>query len=171
MAQRELASAEGARGDAAATRVAELPARYRGVASDLAASESRLHTIEELEATLEGHVPGTRAVVEAGARGELTGLHGVVSNLIEVDERYARALDVAFGAGLSNIVTATSEDAERAIAYLREREAGRATFLPLDTLSMRDGHKLGALAGRPGIVGYAHGFAHYRCVRAGPTRT
>jgi chromosome segregation protein len=156
LAQRELATAEGARGDAAATRVAELQARYRGVASDLAASESRLHTIEELEATLEGHVPGTRAVVEAAARGDLTGLHGVVSNLIDVDERYARALDVAFGAGLSNIVTATSEDAERAIAYLREREAGRATFLPLDTLAARDGHKLGALQGRPGIIGYAH---------------
>jgi chromosome segregation protein len=156
LAQRELATAEGARGDAAATRVAELQSRYRGVASDLAASESRLHTIEELEATLEGHVPGTRAVVEAAARGDLTGLHGVVSNLIDVDERYARALDVAFGAGLSNIVTATSEDAERAVAYLREREAGRATFLPLDTLAARDGHKLGALSGRPGIVGYAH---------------
>jgi chromosome segregation protein len=154
--QRDVATAEGARGDAAATRVAELQARYRSVASDLAASESRLHTIEELEATLEGHVPGTRAVVEAAARGDLTGLHGVVSNLIEVDERYARALDVAFGAGLSNIVTATSEDAERAIAYLREREAGRATFLPLDTLAARDGHKLGALNGRPGIIGYAH---------------
>jgi chromosome segregation protein len=153
---RELATAEGARGDAAAARVAELQARYRGVAADLAASESRLHTIEELEATLEGHVPGTRAVVEAAARGDLTGLHGVVSNLIDVDERYARALDVAFGAGLSNIVTATSEDAERAVAYLREREAGRATFLPLDTLAARDGHRLGALAGRPGIIGYAH---------------
>ncbi|HEV8022323.1 MAG TPA: chromosome segregation protein SMC [Candidatus Lustribacter sp.] len=154
--QRDLATAEGARGDAAEARVADLQARYRGVASDLAASESRLHTIEELEATLEGHVPGTRAVVEAAARGDLTGLHGVVSNLIEVDEQYARALDVAFGAGLSNIVTATSEDAERAIAYLREREAGRATFLPLDTLAERHGHTLGALRGRPGIVGYAH---------------
>jgi chromosome segregation protein len=156
LAQRASATAEGARGDAAAARVAELQARYRGVASDLAASESRLHTIEELEATLEGHVPGTRAVVEAAARGELHGLHGVVSNLIEVDERYARALDIAFGAGLSNIVTATSEDAERAVAYLREREAGRATFLPLDTLAARDGRELGALRGRPGIVGYAH---------------
>ena len=154
--QRELATAEGARGDAATTRAAELQARYRAVASDLAASESRLHTIEELEATLEGHVPGTRAVVEAAARGDLRGLHGVVSNLIDVDERYARALDIAFGAGLSNIVTATSEDAERAVAYLREREAGRATFLPLDTLANREGRELGALRGRRGIIGYAH---------------
>jgi len=170
LAQRELATAESARGDAAATRVAELHARYRGVASDLAASESRLHTIEELEATLEGHVPGTRAVVEAAARGDLTGLHGVVSNLIDVDERYARALDVAFGAGLSNIVTATSEDAERAVAYLREREAGRATFLPLDTLAHRDGHKLGALQGRPGIIGYAHELVRSEAASAASSR-
>jgi chromosome segregation protein len=154
--QRALAAAQGARGEAAAARVAELQGRYRTIASELAAAESRLHTIEELEATLEGHVPGTRAVIEAAARGELSGLHGVVSNVIEVDEQYARALDVAFGAGLSNIVTATSEDAERAVAFLREREAGRATFLPLDTLNARDGHQLGALRGRPGIIGYAH---------------
>ena len=154
--QREIAIAEGERGEAAAARVAGLQARYRQIASELAAAESRLHTIEELEATLEGHVPGTRAVVEAAQRGEVRGLFGVVSSLVDVDERYARALDVAFGAGLSNIVTATSEDAERAIAYLREREAGRATFLPLDTLTKRDGHRLGALAERPGIIGYAH---------------
>jgi chromosome segregation protein len=156
-AQREVALAQGARGEAAAARVADLQAQYRNVASELAAAESRLHTIEELEATLEGHVPGTRAVIEAAQRGELSGLFGVVSSLVDVDERYARALDVAFGAGLSNIVTATSEDAERAVVYLREREAGRATFLPLDTLMRRDGHQLmPALAGRPGIIGYAH---------------
>ena len=155
--QRALVTGEGARGDAAAARVAELQGRYRNVASELAAAESRLHTIEELEATLEGHVPGTRAVIEAAQRGELQGLAGVVSSLIDVDERYARALDVAFGAGLSNIVTATSEDAERAVAHLREREAGRATFLPLDTLRQRDGHRLANhLASRPGIIGYAH---------------
>jgi chromosome segregation protein len=155
--QRDVATAEGARGEAAATRVAELQARYRHVASELAAAESRLHTIEELEATLEGHVPGTRAVIEAAGRGDLSGVLGVVSSLVDVDERYARALDVAFGAGLSNIVTATSEDAERAVVFLREREAGRATFLPLDTLMQRDGHRLANhLASRSGIIGYAH---------------
>jgi chromosome segregation protein len=153
---RELAGAEGARGEGAAARVATLQERHRALASELAAAESRLHTIEELEATLEGHVPGTRAIVEAAQRGDLGGLFGVVSNLIEIDEQYARALDVAFGARISNIVTASSEDAERAVAYLREKEIGRATFLPLDTLGNRSGRQLGALAGRPGIIGYAH---------------
>jgi chromosome segregation protein len=53
-------------------------------------------------------------------------------------------------------VTATSEDAEAAVAYLRTRELGRATFLPLDTLTAREGHQLRGLGGRPGIIGYAH---------------
>jgi chromosome segregation protein len=143
-------------GESAAQRVADAEGRRRELAAELAGAESRLHTIDELEATLEGHAHGTRAVVEAAQRGQLHGLHGVVSNLISTDERYARALDVAFGAGLSNIVAEHSEDAEAAVAFLRERESGRATFLPLDTLEQREGRQLGALAGREGVIGYAH---------------
>jgi chromosome segregation protein len=134
-------------------------AAYRSATSELASAEARLHTIEELEANLEGHIPGTRAVLEANARGEFSGIVGVVSNLIRVDEQYARALDVAFGASLSNIVTERAEDAERAIAFLRSREAGRATFLPLDTLGTRSGRNPGDAPRVPGVIGYAHELA------------
>ena len=155
-AQRERARLARERGDAAAAQVAELQGRHREIAAEIAGAESRLHTIEELEAALEGHAHGTRAVAEAMQRGLLHGLHGVVANLISTDERYARALDAAFGAGLSNVIAEKSEDAEAAVAYLRERELGRATFLPLDTLAQREGRHLGTLAGRPGVIGYAH---------------
>ena len=74
------------RSDAARSSVA------RDHSVELRAAESRLHTIEELENSLEGHVPGTRAIVEAWQRGELRGIEGIVSNLITTDERYARAL-------------------------------------------------------------------------------
>ncbi len=129
----------------------------RDYSSEVAAAQSRLHTIEELENSLEGHVPGTRAVVEAWQRGELHGIEGIVSNLITTDEPYARAMDIAFGARLSNIVTAASEDAERAIHYLTMKEMGRATFLPLDTLQNRTGKELVPdLRDVRGVVGYAH---------------
>ncbi len=155
-AETARAAVADARATAAGTRVAELQTQYRQIASELAGAESRLHTIEELEAQLEGHVPGTRAVIEAARRGQLRGVVGVVSELVEVDERYARALDIAFGAGLSNVVTETSEDADAAVRMLREREAGRATFLPLDTLANRQGHELRGLGRRAGVFGYAH---------------
>ena len=130
---------------------------HREYSSEVAAAQSRLHTIEELENSLEGHVPGTRAVVQAWERGELRGIEGIVSNLITTDEQYARAMDIAFGARLSNIITKTSEDAERAIDYLNRKEMGRATFLPLDTLQNRPGKDLTPeLRDVRGVIGYAH---------------
>ncbi|HTV74375.1 MAG TPA: chromosome segregation protein SMC [Candidatus Acidoferrales bacterium] len=142
------------------TRATEELARaqeaLRTASSEMASTEARLHTIEELEANLEGHIPGTRATLEAQTRGELSGIQGVVSQLIRVDEPYARALDIAFGAALSNIVTTTAEDAERAIAYLSARELGRATFLPLDTLGTRTGRGPGDAPRIAGVIGYAH---------------
>ncbi len=129
----------------------------RDASGEVKAAESRVHTIEELENALEGHVPGTRAVIEAKNRGELSGIEGIVSNLITTDERYARAMDIAFGARLSNIVVTSSEDAERAIDFLQRKEAGRATFLPLDTLANRDGKTASPdIARIPGVIAYAH---------------
>jgi chromosome segregation protein len=132
-------------------------ALHREHLAEVTAAESRLHTIEELENALEGHVPGTRAVIEAWQRGELGGIDGVVSNLITIDERYARAMDVAFGARLSNVVTKTAADAERAIEYLNRTEFGRATFVPLERLaagsSPRPNHP--DLSREPGVVAYA----------------
>jgi chromosome segregation protein len=137
--------------------VARALAVVRDQSGEVKAAESRLHTIEELENSLEGHVPGTRAIVDAWQRGELRGIEGIVSNLITTEERYARAMDVAFGARLSNVVTASSEDAERCVEFLNRREAGRATFLPLDTLANRQGRQLDSqIAALPGVLGYAH---------------
>lgn len=140
----------------AAEALAAAQAALRTAASELAGAEARLHTLEELEANLEGHIPGTRAVLEAQGRGELRGIYGVISNLIRVDERYARALDAAFGGGLSNIVTETAEHAQRAIEYLRANELGRATFLPLDTLGNRAGRDPRSAPQAAGVIGYAH---------------
>ncbi len=145
-----------ARAGAATEALADAQADLRDATSELAGAEARLHTIEELEASLEGHAAGTRAILEAHARGQFGGVHGVVSNLIRVDENYARALDAAFGPALSNIVTETSADAESAIAFLRENELGRATFLPLDALGARRGREASALPRLPGVIGHAH---------------
>jgi chromosome segregation protein len=161
--EEELLDARGRAEDAqreatlAQEEVARALAAHRDHAVEVKAAESRLHTIEELENSLEGHVPGTRAVVDAWQRGDLHGIEGIVSNLITTDERYARAMDVAFGARLSNVVTTTSEDAERGVEFLNRKEAGRATFLPLDTLANRQGREIDErLAGTPGVLGYAH---------------
>ncbi len=131
-------------------------ARLRAATTELAAAEARLHTLEELEANLEGHIPGSKAIMDAHQRGELSGILGVVSTLVSVEEAYARALDTAFGAGVSNIITSDARAAEAAIDYLRTRELGRATLLPLELMAQRTGRELGRLARIPGVIAYAH---------------
>src|SRR5690606_8103642 len=58
-------------------------------------------------------------------------LIGLVADLIKVDEKYEKAIDVALGGSLQNIVTANEEDAKFIIEYLRKNNLGRITFLPL----------------------------------------
>ncbi|MGZ4948921.1 MAG: chromosome segregation protein SMC, partial [Halobacteriota archaeon] len=85
--------------------------------------------------------------VEAIKAAQLEGVRGVVAELGRVDPRYATALEIAAGPRLRNIVVNTDGDAARAIAYLKENNTGRATFLPLnkmkpvrrETLKTRDG--------------------------------
>ncbi|MBV8150107.1 MAG: AAA family ATPase, partial [Candidatus Eremiobacteraeota bacterium] len=156
-----------AQAQADAAHLEALNVRLRHLHSEVASDAARLHTLEELEHSLEGHVPGTRAVIEASGRGELAGVRGVVSNVMRVDERYARALDVAFGTALSHIITETTSDARTALAYLSERELGRATFIPLDALNERPARQRPSLEGRAGVIGYADSLVQTQPVHAG----
>ncbi|MDE7390263.1 MAG: chromosome segregation protein SMC, partial [Lachnospiraceae bacterium] len=61
-------------------------------------------------------------------------IHGPVSRVIKVPSEYAVAIETALGAAMQNIVTGTEDDAKRAIAFLKQRDAGRATFLPMSTI-------------------------------------
>ncbi|MGZ4909660.1 MAG: chromosome segregation protein SMC [Halobacteriota archaeon] len=90
--------------------------------------------------------------VETIMEAQLEGIRGVVAELGRVDPRYATALEIAAGPRLRNIVVNTDGDAARAIAYLKENNAGRATFLPLNKMKPVHREKLQA---REGIVDYA----------------
>jgi chromosome segregation protein len=90
--------------------------------------------------------------VEAIMGAQLPGVRGVVAELGLVDPRYATALEIAAGPRLRNIIVDTDADAARAITYLKEHDAGRATFLPLN--KMKSVHRE-ALQVRDGIIDYA----------------
>ena len=72
--------------------------------------------------------------MEAADKNVLRGIHGPVGNLMTTEDRYTVAIEIALGAGLQNIVVDREEDAKAAISYLKKRDGGRATFLPLTTI-------------------------------------
>lgn len=65
------------------------------------------------------------------------GVKGVVAELIRVDKRYERAIEVALGSSLQNIVTETQEDAKVIIDFLKKNKLGRVTFLPISSMKAR----------------------------------
>ncbi|NLX61284.1 MAG: chromosome segregation protein SMC [Tissierellia bacterium] len=64
-------------------------------------------------------------------------LIGVVADLIKVDTKYEKAVEVALGGSLQNVVTKDEDDAKFIISYLRQRKLGRVTFLPLSTIKAK----------------------------------
>ncbi len=94
----------------------------------------RAKVLEDLERNLEGFAQSVKTVMRESGRGNLSGIHGPLSRLFRVPQQYAIAIETAMGAAMQNIVVGTEQDAKAAIRLLKQRDAGRATFLPLSTI-------------------------------------
>lgn len=114
----------------------------------------RAKLLEDLERNLEGFNQSVKIVMKESSHGALSGIHGPVSRLITVPGEYAVAIETALGAAMQNIVVGTEQDAKRAINLLKQRDGGRATFLPLSTISGNVLNENG-LDECPGFVGIA----------------
>lgn len=114
--------------------------------------ENRLRALRASESQMEGLSRGARFVLGLNLKGVL----GVVGNLISTNEKYEVAIEVALGAAVADVVTDTEAAARRAIAILKEKGQGRATFYPLDTIKPRPARDIPAnLQGLQGFFGRA----------------
>lgn len=111
---------------------------------ELRSTDSRINMLEEMERDYEGFGGAVKAVMREAKRGALRGVHGTVSELLRTDEHTALAIETALGAAIQNVVVDTQNDGKRAIEFLQRRNAGRATFLPLDAIR---GGRLDAIPG------------------------
>lgn len=114
----------------------------------------RIKLLEDLERNLEGFSYSVKAVMKGSKEGRLKGIHGPVSRVIEVPKEYTVAIEIALGAAMQNIVTTTEQDAKNAIAFLKQQDKGRATFLPMNTIKSREFNEKG-LDDCYGFVGVA----------------
>ena len=123
----------------------------------LNSEESRLKILTEMAENKSGFYPGVRAVLRAKRQGrpQMTGVLGVVLDLIESDVQYSLALEAAVGAGLQNIVVQDDRAARACVAYLKQEKLGRATFLPLASLKWRANAEIeqALAAAYPGVIG------------------
>ncbi|RXZ76989.1 chromosome segregation protein SMC [Paenibacillaceae bacterium] len=103
------------------------------------AQESRRDTMKEMQNDLDGFIQGVREVLKASRRanGGLTGVHGAVAELVKVPQELELAVETALGGALQHVVMENERAAREAIAFLKQRQLGRATFLPLDVIKSR----------------------------------
>lgn len=108
-------------------------------------TSQRIHILEDLERNMDGYQQSVKAVMRAAAGRRLRGIIGPVAGILTVEKGYETAIETALGFALQNIVVEDQGCARAAIGFLKDERAGRATFLPLDTVqgSRFTGHLTG----------------------------
>ncbi|MBQ5810869.1 MAG: hypothetical protein IIW23_04740, partial [Clostridia bacterium] len=99
--------------------------------------ESKIHRagiLEDLEKSMEGFTYSVKEVMKCADAGTLRGVHGPVSRLIKVPNKYGVAIETALGNNMQHIVVENEADAKRAINMLKNSDKGRATFLPITSV-------------------------------------
>ena len=96
--------------------------------------QSRIKMLSEMEKLYEGYSKAVKLLMGERQRGGLQGIRGPVAGLLHVPDQYAVAIEIALGGAMQNIVVERDEDGKQAISWLKRRDAGRATFLPMNTI-------------------------------------
>lgn len=112
----------------------EADAAYQQSTRHLEAAQQRLHLLKDLERSMNGYQHSVKTVMRAAQNHRLRGIIGPVSTILTVKPGYEVAIETALGFALQNIVVDGENAAKAAMAFLRDERAGRATFLPLDTV-------------------------------------
>lgn len=153
--QEQLAQARQA-SDEADAAYANLRADVEKQSADMQAAASRHNVLTEMTRDMEGYNMAVRRAMTYAKQRGLTGVKGVLAQLMTVPQAYETAIDMALGAAQQNIVTDTEETAKELINYLRQNRLGRATFLPMSAIRGKTlyGNERNALK-LPGCLGVA----------------
>jgi chromosome segregation protein len=91
----------------------------------------------DLESNLEGYYTSTKEILKLINRDEEYNntFIGIVKDLFKVEKKYAKAIEVALGSSIQNIVVRDEESAKKFITFLKAEKKGRATFLPINSVN------------------------------------
>jgi chromosome segregation protein len=139
-------------------RLTNKDAEIREAQSKYQSYKSRYDTISNLAERYEGFGNSIKSVMEQKQHNK--GIIGVVADIIKTDKQYETAIETALGASINNIVTEDEETAKEMIAFLKRTKAGRATFLPLTSVSKPQEFKMTEVLKEKGVLGLADSLVH-----------
>lgn len=115
--------------------------------------KSKLEALSNLTERYEGYGGSVKAVMEQ--KDSEKGIIGVVADIIQAEAKYETAIETALGGNIQNIVTEDEETAKRMIGFLKKARAGRATFLPLTSITHPQEFKNPDALKEKGVIGMA----------------
>ncbi|MCH5196039.1 MAG: chromosome segregation protein SMC [Oscillospiraceae bacterium] len=105
--------------------------------SALGEKQQRYKVLSDIEKSKEGYFRSVKEVISAGEQGRLSGIHGIVADVLTVPKKYVTAVETVLQPVMQNIIVDNEQTAERCINFLKETKAGRATFYPLTSMKGR----------------------------------
>jgi len=133
--------------------IADASARLEDVRKRATLAETKFETLRNLAERYEGYAGTVRKVMEEKAKRK--GIHGVVADIIQTEERYETAIETALGGNIQNIVVDNTDTAKQLIEHLKRNKLGRATFLPLREIRAKKDEFEPAVFKEPGVLGIA----------------
>ena len=115
--------------------------------------KSKLDALSNLTERYEGYGGSVKKVMEQ--KEKEAGIVGVVADIIKVEPKYETAIETALGGNIQNIVTDDEKTAKKMIQFLKENRLGRATFLPLTSITKPQEFKTPEVLSEKGIIGMA----------------
>ena len=114
-----------------------LSQEIRTITGELDSVNARARVFRAMERDFESYQKSVRMVMQEAQRGRLQNIHGPVSRLIRTDDEFTVAIEIALGGAMQQIVVGSEADGKAAIGHLKRTGGGRATFLPLNTITGR----------------------------------
>lgn len=123
-----------------------------------------LKTYQALRDRFEGYVYSVKRLMsDARNNPSLSSkIMGLIADVVSTQQEYEVAIETAFGGAMQNVITATREDAQNLILYLKNNRAGQVTFLPIDALRPRyENEQIKSARREPGAIGFAIDLVSY----------
>ncbi len=118
-------------------RMDEARAALDEISAKLGEKQQRYKVLSDIEKSKDGYYRSVKEIITASEQGRLSGIHGIVADVISVSERYITAIETVLQSVMQNIIVDNEETANRCIRFLKETNAGRATLYPLTSMRGR----------------------------------
>lgn len=107
------------------------------VTAELGSKQQRYNVLRDVENSMEGYYRSVKELIKASKSGRISGIHGIVADIISVEDKYVTAIETVLQSVMQHIIVDNEDTAKRCIRFLKETNAGRATMLPISSMKGR----------------------------------